>query len=115
MDSMSGQAYGAPAAPPPRSIDYLELVKAAAARTWKHKGLWLFGFFVALGSGGGGNYSSNFSRNTSSSDVQSKIQQYANTDWQAWLPIIIVVAVIGLVARGPRHHDPPPAEAQERA
>lgn len=99
MDSMSGQAYGTPATPPPpRSVDYLELVKAAAARTWKHKGLWLFGFFVALGSGGGGsNYSSNFSRNTSSSEVQSQMQRYSNIDWQAWLPIIIVAAIIGLV------------------
>jgi hypothetical protein len=79
------------------SVDYLELVKAAARRTWKHKGLWLFGFFVALGSGGGGNYSSNFRGNTSSSEFQSQLQKYSDFDWQAWIPIIIVLAVVGLV------------------
>lgn len=79
------------------NVDYLELVKAAAKRTWKHKGLWLFGFFVALGSGGGGNYSGNFNYNTSGGDVQSQIQRYSDFDWRAWIPIIIVLAVVGLV------------------
>ncbi len=34
-------------------IDYLEIIKKAAAITWKNRYLWWFGFFIALSSGGG--------------------------------------------------------------
>lgn len=35
-------------------VDYLQLIKDSWNFTWKYKALWLFGFFLAIASGGGG-------------------------------------------------------------
>lgn len=76
------------------SIDYLSIVKRAANATWKHKALWLFGFFMALGSGGGNNSSSYRSAFSNSNQQMSSL---SNFNWQQYLPLIIAVAVIGFV------------------
>lgn len=76
-------------------IDYLDCIKRALTATWRHKGLWLFGFFVALGGGGGGNWSSNTRGFSSgSSEMRGRL---ADIDWASLLPIIIAVLVMGFV------------------
>ena len=48
-------------------MDYLELLKRALSLTWRYRPLWIFGFFLALcsgGSGGGGNGNFNLPSDT---------------------------------------------------
>lgn len=81
-------------------MDYGYIIKRAWAITWKHKILWLFGFFIVSGG-------ANFSSSGSSSSSYDSSGQYGGLElegqealsyaWEQvspWLPVIIGVAVL---------------------
>lgn len=83
-------------------IDYLGIVKRAVVDTWRHKALWLFGFFLAAGgeSGGGGNwnYSLASSGNVVSTSVSDQLSRLGSFDATRLAPLVVVLALMALVA-----------------
>lgn len=76
-------------------MDYLAVLREAASITWRFKFLWLFGFFVALtsgGSGGGWNFYnfSNFTTDTSDHQFRQGVSQVLNFISIHWGIIIIL-------------------------
>lgn len=94
------------------SINYLDILKKSWSVTWKHKHLWWFGLFIALGSGGG---SLSYNRD-STTDGQAKIvgEQILNFVQQhltliivsvlALIIIFIVLTILGIIGRGALIH-----------
>jgi len=91
-----------------QNIDYTGILKKSWQITWSNKYLWWFGFFLALGSfGGGPNWSGSSTKNTQSNDeISSKLGEFVANYWQ-WLIlaaiflfiIILLIAVLKLICQ----------------
>jgi len=79
-------------------MDYGYVLKRAWAVTWKHKILWLFGFFMMAG---GANYSSSTSSYQSGmggvTPEQFETMEYGYEQFMSWLPILIGIGIVLLV------------------
>jgi len=90
------------------SINYLEIIKKAWAITWKNRYLWWFGFFVALGGGGGINYFFNSGEEKELDLAQNeKILEFIsqNIRWIIAFAIVailllIIFSVLGIIGKG---------------
>lgn len=87
-------------------IDFIELIKESFRFTWKYKILWVFGFIIALFSGGSNFNSSDFGsdrgstgRNPDMSFVNDRISQdLSNFVNSPAFPIVIIVLILVLLA-----------------
>lgn len=88
-------------------IDYFKLIRESLKFTWKYKILWVFGFILALfsgggGSGGGGSSSSSESESASSGTTNDAFDQIGKTmdkflhSPYFWIMIIAII-LIGLL------------------
>jgi len=87
-------------------VDHVSVLKRAFLVTWRCRALWLFGFFLALCSGGSGGGSGNYSPPSSSGDFDMPMSGMPDIDWQIIIAIIVallcfvlLVALLGIVVR----------------
>jgi len=74
-------------------MEYGKIIKQALNIAWRHKYLWVFGFFASMGGGGGGNYSNIFDKNDASGAFGGA------RDWvlaQLGLLSLLIMAAAGL-------------------
>ncbi|MGB4593616.1 MAG: hypothetical protein WBI63_07600 [Coriobacteriia bacterium] len=84
-------------------MDYFEILKRAWKVTWKYKALWILGFFVGAGGGGGGYSSggSNFSTGGGDTSAAGEALSDAWFKMESWvaehIALVAVVAALLLV------------------
>jgi hypothetical protein len=78
-------------------MQHLDLIQRAFRIVWRHKVLWLFGFLLALTSGGGGGGTGyNFSRNEFDG-AMSGLPSFPNFNPDIILPIVLVCCCLLLI------------------
>ena len=88
-------------------MDHVSVLKRAFLVTWRYRALWLFGFFLALCSGGSGGGSGNYSPPSSSGDdFYMPMGDMPNIDWQmiavviaALICLVLLAVLLGIVVR----------------
>lgn len=90
-------------------MDYSDIVKRALRVTWRHKVLWVFGFFVGAGGFGGGNSGYSFGDRdlTRGSEAMMRAQAFVRENLALLIGvgiavgvICLIMSVIGIAARG---------------
>jgi len=89
-----------------KTIPYIEILKKSGKIVWRNRYLWWFGFFVALGSLSGTNYSYDLGK-VNSPASQQKIFDFAsqNIHWVAigliiFLILYLIFIILSVVGRG---------------
>lgn len=83
-------------------IDYLQIVKQAASDTWKHKAVWLFGLFLAVGGGGGPNLNYSLGGGgggrggMSPDELGGQLDRLRDIDMASLIPMLVAVGIFML-------------------
>ena len=78
-------------------MDYFDVIKRALKVTWKYKALWVLGFFLSSGGGGGtSGYSSPMTGDTSTGEVPTAIADLFYWFEVNWLPVLLLVSAVAI-------------------
>lgn len=77
-------------------MDYWGILKRSFEITWRHKSMWLYGFLLALFSGGGGNFNSNINSSQQKNFTKSGLSHLPHISNDVLIILIIAAVVLFL-------------------